>query len=350
MAIKYITTLIVLVLFCFFLTGSAGAAAPISTIHSGNAVFIGESGLDITAAMEGDTLLGWWASGAAVYTSPPQKTISVSNPASFSVYPGDFGQYTGNWYRMSSLGTVNGTASPVAFAVADPQLDLRVEDTTVGVDVTDKWVPTGDELRFRIDSNLAQMTQRTGVTSVPVTIKVQSPEGGIFTSLVNNAGTATPIVDYPVTTTPQYTSAIWGTGNRAAYPPGTYQIWVECNVNSMNDNYGQTGKTTSSQISLLDQDNNPLIGNKGYVTNPSTSATTVPAGTTSITSTTPMTSVITTAPPTTIAPTTSPTVQETIVTEATPIPSSTRTKSPGFESACALFAIIVGIVFFIKNN
>lgn len=204
-----------------------------------------------------------------------------------------------------------------------------MEDTTVGVDVTDKWVPTGDELRFRIDSNLAQMTQRTGVTSVPVTIKVQSPEGGIFTSLVNNAGTATPIVDYPVTTTPQYTSAIWGTGNRAAYPPGTYQIWVECNVNSMNDNYGQTGKTTSSQISLLDQDNNPLIGNKGYVTNPSTSATTVPAGTTSITSTTPMTSVITTAPPTTIAPTTSPTVQETIVTEATPIPSSTRTNLPG---------------------
>ena len=247
---------------------------------------------------------------------------------------------------MSSLNKVNGTA----FAVVDPQLDLRVEDTTVNVDVTDKWVPTGDELQFRIDTNLVQMTQRTGVANVPVTIKVQSPDGGIFSSLINNAGTATPIVDYPVTSNPQYTGAIWGTGNRATYPPGTYQIWVECDVNSMNDNYGQIGKTVSNQVSLLDQDNNPLIGNRGYVTNPTTSITTVAPTTTTLSATPAVTSMITTAPPATVIPTVSPSTQTPAVTSVTSVPSSTFTKSPGFESACALFAIIVGIIFFTKKN
>ena len=63
-------------------------------------------------------------------------------------------------------------------------------------------------------------------------------------------------------------------GSADLYPPGTYTIWAVCNVNSMNDNYNQAGKTISQQVSLLDQDNNPLIGNKGYVTNPTTPPTT----------------------------------------------------------------------------
>jgi hypothetical protein len=346
MAIKYITTIIILVGVCLFFIGSVGAATPISTIRPGNTVFIGEQGLDITAAMEGDTILGWWASGASLAGSPPDYHILVSNPASFSVYPGDFGTHTGNWYHMSSLTTANGTA----FAVIDPQLDLRVEDTTVGVDVTNKWVPTDDELQFVIDSNLVQMTQRTGVSYVPVTIKVQSPDGGIYSSLINNAGTVTSIVDYHLTSTPEYTGSVWGTRNRATYTPGTYQIWVECNVNSMKDNYGQTGKTVSSQVSLLDQDNNPLIGNKGYVTNPTTSVTTVAPMTTTLSATPTKTPAITTAPQTTILPTASPSILMTEVTEATTIPVTVRTKSPGFESACAVAALIFGIVFFLKKD
>jgi len=343
MATRYITTIIFLVGVCLFLIGSAGAAAPISTIHRGNTVFIGEQGLDISDAMEGDTILGWWASGASIAGSSPDYHILVSNPASFSVNPGDFGTHTGNWYHMSSLTSANGTA----FAVVDPQINMRVEDTTVGVDVTNKWVPTGDELQFVIDTNLAQMIQRIGY--VPVTIKVQSPDGGIYTSLLNNAGTSTSIADYHLTTSPQYTGAIWGTGNLELYQPGTYQIWVLCNVNSMNDNYGQTGKTVSSQVSLLNQNQNPLINNKGYVTNPTTSVPTVAPMTTTPTvlpTTPPVTSAV---PPTTLLPTASPPILTTEVTQAATTPTAMPTKSPGFESGCVTAALVFGIVIFLKK-
>jgi hypothetical protein len=349
MAIKCIPTGLILVICSLFLTGIAGAATPISTIQAGNTVFIGEQGLDITAAMGGDTILGWWASGAAVSSTSPDYTVTVANPASFSVYPSDFASHTGNWYHMSSLTTVGGTA----FSVADPTLAIQVEDTTVNVDVTNKWVPTDDALRFRIDTNLYMLTQRTSVASAPITIKVQSPDGGVFTSLVNQPGSSTSLVDYAVTSTPQYTPTIWNTSNRGIYPPGTYTIWAECNVNSMKDNYGQTGKTISSQVSLLNQDKNPLISNGGYVTNPTTAVTTAYTRTTAIT-TAPATTVITTtttAAPTTELTTAAPaTLSETVAIQTSaPIPAHT-TMSPGFGPACALLAILAGIVLLTKKN
>jgi hypothetical protein len=59
MITKGISILIILVftiLFC-----AAPATAAINTIKQGNAVFIGEEGLDISAAMGPDTRIGWWA-------------------------------------------------------------------------------------------------------------------------------------------------------------------------------------------------------------------------------------------------------------------------------------------------
>ena len=346
MTTNYSSMGIILSICCLVLVIPAGAAVPISTIQPGNTVFVGEQGLDITAAMEGDTLLGWWASGASIAGSSPDYHISVSNPSSFSVYPGDFTTHTGNWYHLSSLSTANGTA----FAVADPQIDLRIEDTTVNVDVTDKWVPTDDALQFRIDTNLLQMTQRTGVTSVPVTIKVQSPDGAILSELVDGTGTVTSIVDYPVTSTPQYTGAIWGTSNRVTYAPGTYQVWVECNVNLMKDNYDQTGKTVSRKVSLLNQNQNPLINDKGYVTNPTTSVATQISKTTTMSTTPTKAPMITTALPTTGSPDVSLLTPTTEVSDVTLVPSSTHTKAPGFASSCALAAIIIGFVLFSKKE
>ena len=42
------------------------ASAVINTIQQGNTVFIGEEGLDISAAMGPDTTIGWWASAAEI--------------------------------------------------------------------------------------------------------------------------------------------------------------------------------------------------------------------------------------------------------------------------------------------
>ena len=86
------------------------------------------------------------------FNSSPSQIVTVNNPGSFSVSPFAFSGYPGNWYHLSPSRQENGSA----FTVIDPQVDLRVEDTSVNVDVTNKWVPTGDNIRFRIDSNLAR--------------------------------------------------------------------------------------------------------------------------------------------------------------------------------------------------
>jgi hypothetical protein len=327
-------------------------SAAINTIRPGEMVFIGEQGLDVTLAMEGDSQVGWWASGAGIGSSSPDGMVSVSSPASLSISPSLFGSKTGVWYHLDPAGKSNGTA----FTVADPQLGIIVEDSTVNVDVTDKWVPTGDELRFRIDTNLYPISGRTGVSSTPVSIKVQSPDGSSYSSLISKSGVATSIVDYAVTTTPQYTGSIWGTSNRDSYPPGTYTIWAECNVNGMKDNYDVTGKTISRKVSLLNQDMNPLIVNKAYVTNPTTPITIVPTRVvTSIATPAPTTletslpsTAVTTVAPMTTAETVMPMM--TNVTEMPTSPPPTQKKSPGFEAPIVVAAMVIGLAFSCKKQ
>jgi len=330
-----------LLMLCFFIGPVSGA---INTISLGNTVFIGEQGLDVTLAMEGDTQIGWWASAASIADSAPSSTVLVSSPTSFSITPSTFGSFTGSWYHLNPAGKANGTA----FNVMDPNLEIRIEDTTVSVDVTDKWVPTDDELRFRIDTNLVTIGQRSGMTSVPITIRVQDPSGGTFSSLVNSAGTATSIVDIPVTTTPFYTASIWDTGQRSFYSPGTYTIWAECNVNSMKDNYNQAGKTVSQKVGVQNQDHNPLItGN--YPATTATQGTT--AAVTAITTPVSVTSTPTVAiPSVTTITTQAPVTQTETPPPATAVSTPSPTKTPGFEGIAAGIAMLLALMMYCRKD
>lgn len=346
---KSVQILTILLLGTLFLIVSAQGA--ISTISAGNTVFLGEQGLDISPAMGSvDTKIGWWASGADIRGSAPTQTIDVSSRMnSFMVSPSEFSGYPGNWYRLDSSGSADG----IAFNVADPQIDLRVEDTTVTVDVTDKWVPTGDVIRFRIETNLAQINSQRSSPAL-ITIKVQPPSGGEYSSLINSAGTPVSIVDIPISSTPYTTDSIWDTGNRANYAPGSYRIWAECNTNKMKDNYEQTGKTISRKISLLNQDQNPLIGSKVQTTAPTTTATTklTTRATTVPVTTTPPTTTITT--PQITSPTVPPTTVQTTVEPSTPVTSvpvsPSPTKTPGFEFVLAGISLIIGAIVYCKRN
>jgi hypothetical protein len=313
----------------------------IQDIPVGGTVFIGEQGLDITGPIgPAPSQIGWWASGASIATTSPDYTYSVSDPTNFFVSPAEFGSHLGTWYALP--------AKTAAFNVMDPQISVRVEDTTVSVDVTDKWVPTDDEIRFRIDTNLIPISQRVGVSSVPITIRVQAPDGGLYTSLLDNAGSPTSIENIPVTTTPFYTDSIWGTGQRATYSPGTYTIWAECKVNSMKDNYDVTGKTSSQRVSLLNQDHNPLI-KANYLPSTTVPATTeaIPIVKTSVPSTTPVPVLKTPSPVTTseISPTPMITAVPATITQ-----KPTPTKSPGFEGFLpGTAALLAFIAYGIKN-
>jgi hypothetical protein len=126
-------------------------------------------------------------------------------------------------------------------------------------------------------------------------------------------------------------------GNPDVYPPGTYTLWAESNVNQMNDNYNVEGKTISKKITLLNQGQNPLI----------TKATTM---VTQITKT----PIIATSKETTqtvvITPVSSPLPSETPTTAVTVVPSSGQTQSPGFGLSIVILAIFFGLVVFLKKE
>ena len=243
--------------------------------------------------------------------------------------------------------TSQGKPDGVAFIVADPILEIREVDTTVNVDETDGWVSRGDQVSFRIDTNLNPIFSRGTSSSEGITIRVQSPDGGTYSALIDSSGTPHSIENLAVSTPSYETGPIWDTGN-SRYFTGTYTIWAECNVNSMKDNYGLAGKTISQQTSLLDQDQNPLISLNVPTTNPTaqiatTSTTQKPTtSSTTVITTIPATSQITTIP--SVAATTVP--MSTVSSGLTTL-ETTPTKSAGFGvvlalvSVCALAAVII---------
>ena len=324
-------TPILIFLACIFLFCVSPASAAINTIKPGNTVFIGEEGLDISAAMGSDTKIGWWASAADITTTSPTQTIDLAGRiTSFMISPSEFDGYLGNWYRLNSSGKADG----IAFLVVDPQLVLKVEDTTVQVDVELlKWIPSGDDIQFRIDTNMVQMASQRSSPAL-ITIKVQSPDGAIYSSLLNAGGTPTSIVDIPVNKIPYYTGSIWNMGNPAIYPPGNYTLWAESNVNRMNDNYDVTGKTVSKKIRLLNQGQNPLITKTVTTQTTRTSTQVTPQAT--------MQTIVSTTVPTP-SPTEPPTTAATVVPSPSP-------KAPGFEATLAIAAILIGLVVNLKKE
>jgi hypothetical protein len=321
--------LFLLVIFSLCCAGPATAA--INTISQGNAVFIGEGGLNISAAMGPDTRIGWWASAADITTTSPTNTVDLAGRiTSFMVNPSEFSGYPGNWYRLNGAGKADG----IAFIVVDPQLVIKVEDATADVDPALQWIPSGDDIRFRIDTNIAQIAfQRSA--QPPITIKVQSPDGAIYSSLSNAGGTPTSIVDIPVNAVTFYTGPIWNMGNSGVYPPGNYTIWAESNVNHMNDNYDEIGKTISKKVTLLNQGMNPLIRTTITTSRTTTQITVLPTQTTSKTQQPATVTTMTTIP---------------IPTTATTPPTPSQTQAPGFEAALASAAVLSGLVFFLKKE
>jgi carbohydrate-binding DOMON domain-containing protein len=126
-------------------------------------------------------------------------------------------------------------------------------------------------------------------------------------------------------------------GNPDVYPPGTYTIWAESNVNQMNDNYDVQGKTISKKITLLNQGQNPLITKATTIATQITrtpTQSTIPATTQTLVSTT-----VSTPLPT-----------ETPTTAVTVVPSPSQTQAPGFGSTLVLSAILFGLVAFLKKE
>ncbi len=319
--------MLVLVITSIFVVSPATAV--LNRVPTGGTVYIGEQGLDISAPVAvPNTVVAWWSPGASFGTQDPDERVTVTDPLNFAISPMEFGQRTGSWYVWP--------AKTLAFNVKDPQIGIRIEDTSINGDITDNgWVYRGDEVRFRIDSNLADIAGRPGAGEPTVTIKVQGPDGGTYSALMNKTGLLT-LLDVSVFTTPFYTVPVWDTGS-SSYTPGTYTIWAECNANRMKDNYNIVGKTVSTQRPLRVQEQNPLIGATVLTTSPTIQQT--------IKITTKPTTIVTTKP-TTAVPTTMAIPVETIQSPITPTPSPTPTKAAGLCGWCAVLAGVIGCALY----
>ncbi|HQA79987.1 MAG TPA: DUF3821 domain-containing protein, partial [Methanoregulaceae archaeon] len=148
------------------------ASAAVNQIAQGGDVFIGEEGLDVTAAVGTFTQIAWFASGTTPATDTPNYIVAVGNAASFYVAPADFVGRTGNWYNW------NGANAGVAFNVVDPNIDIKIWDQNANKDVTGKQVPAGNVENFRVETNTYSVINRPSYAGEGfVNIKVKTADG-----------------------------------------------------------------------------------------------------------------------------------------------------------------------------
>ena len=195
-----------LVLFCLaaLVAFASPVSAAITDVPSGGTVFIGEQGLNIVATnVTAGSQIARFGGGGNVQTDAPSDLVTVSDPTSFYVSPAQFGAATGP-----------GTPSPggsAAFIVKDPSLQIRVINGRTGREIGSGAV-AGDPLGFRIETDLYSMAQRPGVAGAPITIHIRDPTGAEFTSVQNEAGVTTSLVNIPVNTSVYDTGPVWAAG------------------------------------------------------------------------------------------------------------------------------------------
>lgn len=226
---------------------AAPSTAGLNTIPAGGTVFIGEENLDITAsgAVPGSSLV-WYGSGGSV-TSSPAAQVTVGDPTAFYASPASFSGKTGPWFLLPG--------NSIAFYIKEPTLEIRVvdysSDFVIGSGAT--WVPKGDTVGFRIDTNLWEMALRGGVTGAPVIVRLTGPGGIQFSSLGGYS-----LEDITIPSVPFETGPVWQTG-LSQYPAGTYTVFARCDANDLSDNNPSRGKAISEDMTFLLQKDNPLI-------------------------------------------------------------------------------------------
>jgi len=236
----------------------AGSTAKIT---AGAPVYIGESNLDISKALNGCHTIAWWQDGSNA-SAPPDKSITLYeiNSVSDTIYhynisPEIFAGHQGVWY------CVDKKPQNVVFEVLEPQLDIKVWDLDNNRDISGKSVPVSANITYRVDTNLYQALQplnRPDITpsdsffTVELTDSYGQRISNIFTGSAGNPQTVIlPFDKQPfITESPFY----WKNGkdwNRSArnvrgeplYSAGTYTFTISQNLNQLRDTYKSSGIT-----------------------------------------------------------------------------------------------------------
>ncbi|MFA5332374.1 MAG: DUF3821 domain-containing protein [Methanoregula sp.] len=250
-----------IILFVFLLV-IVPASASLSNVVSGAPIFIGEQNLDISACLNGHTVIAWWPAGSD-RTGDPTKTVTIDkNATSYYLDPAIFSGYAGRWYTHDTKPDV------LAFVLYEPTLNLTVIDTDTNQDVTGQTLPMSANITYRIDTNqYMALDYSTRPNYNPsdsfFTVTLTSPSGTkipqIFTGDVGASTTQIIQLDtHPLIKSPTYTwqnGAAWdrnaiGPEGSAYYQTGTYRFKVTSNLNGMQGSYSSDaaiGKDSSGE-------------------------------------------------------------------------------------------------------
>ncbi|EHQ35925.1 MEMAR_RS02690 family S-layer glycoprotein [Methanoplanus limicola] len=225
-----------------------------TVVYPGETVFIGESGLDITPAMAGNNVIGWYYAGNNPTTDAPSSVMTVSNPDDFYVIPGVFTGKTGTWYI--NPGTPD---AKIVFYVQKASLSVSLFNSETGKEISNKIAIENNNIAFRLNSNLdALFSRNSSGSTAGVDCYVETPDGTTLTALIREGISGDEITQI-TGIQPKITLFYLPSGNRETvwtlnpnqYKAGTYKVYATCNVNSMKDNLGTVTGVTKSEISTV---------------------------------------------------------------------------------------------------
>jgi hypothetical protein len=238
--------LVFLLLICIILVP---ATASLTKVVNGAPVFIGERNLDLTACVNGHTVIAWWPEGAD-RSGDPSKTVTLSGDVkSFYIDPAIFTGYTGTWYTHDTKPDVP------AFVLYNPQIDLSVWNVDTNTDITGQSVPMSTNITYRITTNLymaLNYTERPNYNPSDsfFSVTLTSPSGanipqiytgdlGASTTQIIKFDSAPAIKSSPYTwiNGPAWDRNAKSTDGSNAYQTGTYTFVVTQNLNQMSSSY-----------------------------------------------------------------------------------------------------------------
>jgi hypothetical protein len=251
----WIIALVVFLLCAAPVAGSTGKIAP------GAPVFIGESNLDISRALNGCHTIAWWQNGTNE-SAPPEKSITLYeiNTVSETIYhynisPEIFTRYPGAWYCVDKKPRI------MVFEVLKPQLDIKVWDLDNNQDMSGKSVPVSTNITYRVDTNLYQALKPlyrpdSNPSDSFFTVELTDSYGQIISNIFTGSAGNSKTVILPFDKQPFITESpfYWKNGkdwNRSArnakgeplYQAGTYTFTISQNLNNMQETYKISGIT-----------------------------------------------------------------------------------------------------------
>lgn len=236
---------------------AAGVNVPVPVVAQGSYVFIGESGLDISAALAGQGYVGWWPGGVDVKTTQADTVIAIAagTETNYFVDPALYTQQ-GRYYLCNAAGNafLVGGNEVLAFIVETPQITLVPVDTICPDVNRTGQVFMGTFLNFKIMTNLYHIQNRDATAPGIFDIKVLGSNGKDYNFLINPVGTEESIKDIKITAN----NHVWQTWDTAGLdigsgliftPPGSYEISVTCWANNIIDHTsGAISATTTLSL------------------------------------------------------------------------------------------------------